>query len=72
MAQPFDPTTLAFTGEAEPIGEQVQMNTSSLRASAFSVSETGALVYQAGVSGGGNSRMVWSDRAGRQTAVPQR
>jgi serine/threonine protein kinase/Tol biopolymer transport system component len=69
MAQPFDPATLALTGEAEPIGEQVQMNTSSLRASAFSVSDSGALIYQAGVSGGGNSRVVWSDRSGKQTTV---
>jgi serine/threonine protein kinase/Tol biopolymer transport system component len=69
MAQPFDAATLSFAGEAQPIGEQVQMNTSSLRASAFSVSQAGALIYQAGVSGGGNARVVWSDRSGRQTPV---
>jgi len=69
LAQSFDPTTLALSGEPTPLGEQVQMNTGTLRASAFSVSATGALVYQTGVSGGGNSRVVWSDRAGRQTAV---
>ena len=69
LAQSFDPTTLALSGEPTPLGEQVQMNTATLRASAFSVSATGAIVYQTGVSGGGNSRVVWSDRAGRQTAV---
>jgi len=69
MAQPFNPDTLALADEAQPIAEQVQMNTTSLRASAFSVSQSGALVYQAGVSGGGNSRMIWSDRAGKQTPV---
>ncbi len=69
LAQSFDPTTLALSGEATPLGDQVQMNTATLRASAFSVSASGALVYQTGVSGGGNSRVVWSDRTGRQAAV---
>lgn len=69
MAQPFDPATLVLSGEAAAVGEPVQMNTASLRASAFSVSATGALIYQPGVSGVGNAHMVWSDRTGRQTAV---
>ncbi|MDO8677085.1 MAG: hypothetical protein Q7R30_00760 [Acidobacteriota bacterium] len=65
----FDATTLAFTGEAAPIGEQVQMNTTVLRAHAFSVSASGALIYQPGISGGGASRLMWSDRTGKQTAA---
>ena len=69
MAQPFNAATLALTGEAAPIGEQVQMNTTVLRANAFSVSETGALIYQPGVSGGGAARLMWSDRTGKQTAA---
>jgi len=69
MAQPFDAATLAFTGEAAPIGEQVQRNTTVLRAHAFSVSASGALIYQPGVSGGGASRLMWSDRAGKPATV---
>jgi serine/threonine protein kinase/Tol biopolymer transport system component len=69
MAQSFDPTTFGLSGEAVPVGERVQMNTATLRASAFSVSSTGALVYQQGTAGGGNSQVVWSDRGGRKTVV---
>ena len=69
MAQSFDAATVALTGEAVPLGERLQLNTVGVRASAFSASAAGALVYQAGVSGGGNSRLVWSDRSGKQTPV---
>jgi serine/threonine protein kinase len=69
MAQPFDVTTFGLSGEAVTVGERVQMNTATIRASAFSVSSTGALVYQQGTAGGGNSQVVWSDRGGRKTVV---
>ncbi len=68
MRQPFDPATLALTGEAVVLGERVLMNATFMRAGAFSVSENGALVYQ-GFGGAGTARLVWSDRAGRQTAI---
>ncbi|HTM32084.1 MAG TPA: protein kinase [Vicinamibacterales bacterium] len=68
MAQRFDPTTLALSGEAVAIGDRVGMNISFMRAGAFSVSETGALVYQ-GYGEGQTARLVWSDRNGNQTPV---
>jgi len=68
MAQRFDPTTLALSGEAVAIGDRVGMNISFMRAGAFSVSETGALVYQ-GYGEGQTARLVWSDRNGNKTAV---
>ena len=68
MAQPFDSSILALTGEAVVLGERVQTNLSFMRAGGFSASETGALVYQ-GSGGTGTARLVWSDRSGRQTAV---
>jgi Tol biopolymer transport system component len=72
LAQPFDPARLALTGDAVAVAEGVLTNISFMRAGAFSVSETGALVYQGfGSTGGstGTARLVWSDRAGNQTAV---
>jgi len=68
LAQPFDPAKLALTGDAVAVAEGVLTNISFMRAGAFSVSETGALVYQ-GFGGTGTARLVWSDRAGNQTAV---
>ncbi len=68
LAQPFDPAKLVFTGDAVVAAEGVQRNFSFMRAGAFSVSETGALVYQ-GFGSTGTARIAWSDRAGNQTAV---
>ena len=68
LAQPFDPAKLALTGDAVVVAEGVLMNLTFMRAGAFSVSETGALVYQ-GPGGTGTARIAWSDRAGNQTAV---
>ena len=68
LAQPFDPAKLALTGDAVVVAEGVLMNISFMRAGAFSVSETGALVYQ-GLGSTGTARIAWSDRAGNQTAV---
>ena len=68
LAQPFDPARLALTGDAIAVAEGVLTNISFMRAGAFSVSQTGALVYQ-GFGGTGTARLVWSDRAGNQTAV---
>jgi serine/threonine protein kinase/Tol biopolymer transport system component len=66
MAQPFTLATSTLGGEPVPIGERVAMNISVVRAGAFSVSETGVLVYQDD-SGARNSALMWSDRAGRRT-----
>ena len=70
LAQPFDPAQLALTGDAVVVAEGVLTNVSFMRAGAFSVSETGALVYQ-GMGSTGTARLMWSDRAGNQTAVSE-
>jgi eukaryotic-like serine/threonine-protein kinase len=62
MAQRFDPDRLALSGEAVPLAEDVQINTST-GTGAFSVSQTGELVFQTGASAG--SRLTWFDRAGK-------
>jgi serine/threonine protein kinase/Tol biopolymer transport system component len=65
MAQPFDADRLQSIGEAMPLADQMQgMGPFS---SAFSVSESGVLVYQVGVTQ--NSQLVWVDRTGKQGGV---
>ena len=67
MAQTFDARRLALTGEAVPIAEQIQRQ-SNLAVGDFSASDSGVLAYQTG-TGSGNSRLLWFDRVGKQTAV---
>ena len=67
MAQPFDPVSLATTGEATPLVEQVQIGPPPGFTGAFSVSATGVLVYEAGVSP--TSRLLWLDRSGKELGV---
>ena len=69
MAQRFDASTLALSGEPVVLGERVLMNLYAMRAAAFSVSDNGVLVYQGGAGSTGTARLAWSDRTGRQTAV---
>jgi eukaryotic-like serine/threonine-protein kinase len=65
LAQPFDVTRLATTGDAVPVAEQVR---SELYlggvAGLFSVSQEGLLMYQAGAGVGGH-RLTWFDRRGK-------
>jgi Tol biopolymer transport system component len=69
MAQPFDAERLTTTGEAVPVAEQVQGVLNSGRVGAFSVSETGLLVYREGVGASG-AFLTWFDRGGKQgTAI---
>ena len=68
MAQPFDATRLALSGEATPVAEHVRFirgvpPTGAL--AAFVVSDTGVLVFEASRT----SRFVWFDRAGKQTGI---
>jgi serine/threonine protein kinase/Tol biopolymer transport system component len=68
MAQPFDATRLALSGQAMAVAERVVYDrgvppTGTL--AAFAVSDTGALVFEASRT----SRLVWFDRAGRQTGI---
>ena len=65
MAQRFDADRLQLIGEAAPLAEQIQVGGSTGRTGAFSVSETGVLVYQVGVSGSA-SRLAWYDRTGKE------
>ena len=66
MAQRFDATRLALSGEATPVAEQVRFTgPTGATAAAFAVSDTGVLVFEAART----SRFVWFDRAGQQTGV---
>jgi Tol biopolymer transport system component len=65
MAQPFDPGSFTFTGDAVPIAQQIQFAPIRSRG-IFSASENGVLVYQN--SGGSQStRFVWADRTGKRS-----
>jgi dipeptidyl aminopeptidase/acylaminoacyl peptidase len=64
MAQPFDPKSLQFTGEAVPVAEQVASNAASGRA-AFTVSEGGVLAYRSG-GNFGPSIISSLDRTGKR------
>jgi len=64
LAQPFDPSGLRLSGEAFPVGERVQYFVNDASA-AFSVSDNGVLVYQAGTAAG-ESQLAWFDRSGKQ------
>ena len=70
MAQPFDPTRLALSGEAVPVADKVALPLSvppTAALAAFVVSDTGVLVYQPDASR--MSRFVWFDRAGKQIGI---
>jgi hypothetical protein len=64
LARPFDAKRFQLTGEAFPVGEQVQYFP-AVACGTFSVSENGILAYQAS-AGGGLSQLVWFDRDGKQ------
>jgi Tol biopolymer transport system component len=66
MAQPFDAQHLSLTGDAFPIVEQVQTQ-STLTVGLFSASENGVLLYQTGASST-DSQLVWYDRTGKDIA----
>jgi serine/threonine protein kinase/Tol biopolymer transport system component len=67
MAQAFDVASLGLTGAPFPVAEHVGRLRSNNEAY-FSVSETGALVYQSG--GTVKSQLVWIDRSGKQLGAP--
>lgn len=67
LAQRFDPKGLKVTGEAVPLAEQVRHDALMAR-SVFSVSAEGTLAYESGATGG-ESRMVWVGRNGKELAV---
>ncbi len=65
MAQPFDASSLQFTGDPVAVVENVGFNTTGGR-SQFSVSENGTLVYKTG--GGTVNQLRWFDRQGKEIA----
>jgi serine/threonine protein kinase/dipeptidyl aminopeptidase/acylaminoacyl peptidase len=67
MAQPFDVNTLKLTGEPQPIAEQIQINPST-GTGAFSVSQSGVLVYQTGSTAAGTA-LTWLDRSGKKLGI---
>jgi Tol biopolymer transport system component len=66
FAQRFDADRLTLSGEPFPLAERIEINSGSATG-AFSVSETGALVYQTGSTA--PSRLVWLDRGGREVGA---
>ena len=63
MAQPFDAAALALEGEPVPIAEQV--GSTGYGFGRFSASENGRLVYSAGGTRTGPTRLLWFDRQGK-------
>ena len=64
MAEPFNLSRLEVNGDPVPIADHVSMNGATARP-LFSVSQTGALVYQSGDAQGDWS-LLWTDRDGKQ------
>jgi len=67
LAQPFDAKRLRLSGEAFPVGGQVQYF-ANFGFSVFTASDNGILAYQAGGTES-ISQLVWLDRAGKQLEV---
>jgi Tol biopolymer transport system component len=65
LAQRFDTESLRVSGEPVPVGENVWFFRATANA-AFSVSENGTVVYQAGPN---PARLTWRDRSGRETGT---
>jgi Tol biopolymer transport system component len=63
MAQPFDAEALQLTGDALPIAERVQQYLYRAGIAAFSVSDTGVLVFRSGT--GYVTQLTWLDRSGK-------
>jgi hypothetical protein len=65
LAQPFNPKTLALTGESFPIAERVEEAVAPGIA-AFSVSDNGILAYGVSAGTAAGLQMAWFDRQGKQ------
>jgi Tol biopolymer transport system component len=64
MAQPFDVNRLVTDGEAVPLAEQVESVLNSGTVGAFSVSNSGLLLYRGGASDA-RRPLTWFDRGGK-------
>jgi serine/threonine protein kinase len=67
MAQPFDAAKLRITGDAVPIADQVDSQTTRAQ-NQFSISQNGVLAYTSGGSVDG-SLLTWFDRSGKVTGT---
>jgi eukaryotic-like serine/threonine-protein kinase len=65
VAQKFDAKSLTLQGEPIPMGEG--LGTDDVGLASFSASSNGVLVFRGGELGG--TRLVWLDRAGKETPV---
>jgi eukaryotic-like serine/threonine-protein kinase len=65
LAQSFDLRRLELAGEALPVAEQVQLDSTSVPLAAYSVSDEGVLVYRSGPSLR-TSTLTWLDRTGKR------
>jgi eukaryotic-like serine/threonine-protein kinase len=63
LARPFDSKKLAFTGDAVPVAEQVEVDGPVTALARFSVSGNGVLVYRIAL---GNARLTWLDCTGKR------
>jgi eukaryotic-like serine/threonine-protein kinase len=63
VAQPFDPGSGKFSGDAQLLGENVQFDSAVWRAN-LSVSNGGLLAYASGATSG-NQILTWYDRSGK-------
>ncbi|MBI3451084.1 MAG: serine/threonine-protein kinase [Acidobacteria bacterium] len=64
MAQRMNPKSFELEGDAFPVADEVQFD-SSFSQAIVSASENGVLLYQTG-HGDSGSRLVWYDRAGKE------
>jgi serine/threonine protein kinase/Tol biopolymer transport system component len=69
LAVPFDSAKLEVTGQPFPVANDVFMSANTGMA-AFSISETGRLVYAAGPEERGTRVPVWVDKNGRKSPLP--
>ena len=68
LARPFDAKRLAFTGQEQPVAEQVNMDPGD-EIGAFSVSEEGTLIYRKKAAYAGDRELVWFNRDGKAAEV---
>ncbi len=63
MAQPFNPSTGDFQGDATVLNDDVQVDGAVWRGT-FTASDNGTLIYQPGMAGSA-TRLAWLDRNGK-------
>jgi len=66
FARPFDPGSLAFTGDATPLATDVATFAGD-EVPVLTASDTGVVAYRTRAGGSGNRSLVWADRNGKQS-----